>query len=396
MRKLHPPHHRLVFLGTAIALAGIAITITLAVAAPKQSEKDPASAVAGQASLTVTVTQLQPATFPVQVSANGSIVAWQEAIVGTQTNGLRLLEVKVNVGDTVRRGEPLAIFAADTVEAELAQSRAAVAEAQAALAEASANAKRAQLLQESGTLSAQQIEQAQTAERTMQARLSAASAAEKTQQLRLSHTRIVAPDNGVISARVATVGSVVPAGQELFRLIRGGRLEWRAEVAGADMSKLRTGQKVHITVAGGEVMAGRLRMLAPVVDTQTRNGLAYVDIAPSDTGRAGMFARGEFEIGSNQVMTLPQSAVQVRDGFSYVMRIGPDSRVIQTKVSEGYRLGERVEITSGLQAADQVVVAGADFLGDGDLVRVTDSQVGEQPGRPARMAVTAGVPVAGR
>ena len=396
MRKLHPPRHRLVFLGTAIALAGIAITITLAVAAPKQSEKDPASAVAGQASLTVTVTQLQPATFPVQVSANGSIVAWQEAIVGNQTNGLRLLEVKVDVGDTVRRGQPLAIFAADTVEAELAQSRAAVAEAQAALAEASANAKRAQLLQESGTLSAQQIEQAQTADRTMQARLSAARAAEKTQQLRLAHTRIVAPDNGVISARVATVGSVVPAGQELFRLIRGGRLEWRAEVAGADMSKLRPGQKVHITVAGGEAMAGRLRTLAPVVDTQTRNGIAYVDIAPSDTGRAGMFARGEFEIGSNQVMTLPQSAVQVTDGFSYVMRIGPDSRVIQTKVSEGYRLGDRVEITSGLQAADRVVVAGADFLGDGDLVRVTDSQVGAQPGRPARMAVSAGVPVAGR
>ena len=107
-------------------------------------------------------------------------------------------------------------------------------------------------------------------------------------------------------------------------------------------------------------------------DIQTRNGLAYVDLPASDTARAGMFARGEFEIGTSEVMTLPQSAVQLREGFSYVMRVGPDSRVVQTKVTPGRRLGSRVEIVGGLDAQDRVVVTGAAFLGDGDLVRVSE------------------------
>lgn len=352
---------------TAVGVA--AITFVLAWEVPDASAQEAAA----QATLTVAVTRLQTATFPMRVSANGNIMAWQEASIGTEANGLRVIEVKVNVGDTVRRGQPLATFAAETVEAELAQSRAAVAEADVALAEAAANAERARALTESGALSAQQIQQYVNAERTAQARLDSARAAEKTQQLRLVQTRIAAPDGGVISARAATVGAVVPAGQELFRLIRGGRLEWRAEVAAADLVKLAPGQKVRITPTGGNAIEGRLRMLAPVIDIQTRNGLVYVDLPTSDTARAGMFARGEFEIGMSEVMTLPQSAVQQREGFSYVMRVGPDSRVVQTKVTPGRRSGGRIEIVGGLDAQDRVVVTGAAFLGDGDLVRVTDA-----------------------
>lgn len=332
--------------------------------------------VAEQASLTVAVASLQPATLPLRVSANGNIMAWQEAIIGTEANGLRLTEVKVNVGDTVRRGQPLATFAPDTVEAELAQSRAAVAEADVALTEAFANAERARLLKESGALSAQQIQQYLNAERTARARLDAARAVEKTQQLRLVQTRIVAPDDGVISSRTATVGAVVPAGQELFRLIRGGRLEWRAEVAGTELARLKPGQKVRLTPNGGEAIEGRLRILGPVIDIQTRNGLAYVDLpasSSSDSARAGMFARGEFEYGKREVMTLPQAAVQLREGFSYVMRVGPDSRVTQTKVTPGRRLGDRVEVVAGLDAQDRVVVTGSAFLGNGDLVRVSEA-----------------------
>lgn len=363
---------KLLLAAMGIAVAVAAITIVLAWEVPDANAQEAKAPVAGQASLTVTVASLQPATFPIRVSANGNIMAWQEASIGTEANGLRLTDVKVNVGDKVRRGQPLATFVADTVEAELAQSRAAVAEADVALAEAAANAERARLLQESGALSAQQIHQYLSAERTARARLDAARAVEKTQRLRVAQTRIAAPDDGVISARSATVGAVLPAGQELFRLIRGGRLEWRAEVAATDLARLKPGQKVRITPNGGNAIEGRLRMLAPVVDIQTRNGMVYVDLPPSDTARAGMFARGEFEIGASEVMTLPQSAVQLREGFSYVMRVGPDSRVIQTKVTPGRRSGDRVQITSGLDKDDRVVVSGAAFLGDGDLVLVAD------------------------
>ncbi|MEO8058921.1 MAG: efflux RND transporter periplasmic adaptor subunit [Burkholderiales bacterium] len=332
-----------------------------------------AASAAPKAALTVNVTQPVSAALPLRVSANGNIAAWQEASVGTEANGLRLAEVRVNVGDVVKRGQVLATFAPETMQADVAQTRAAVAEAEATLAEASANAQRARGLQTTGALSDAAINQYLTAERTAQARLAAQRSMAQMQQLRLKQTQVLAPDAGVISSRSATVGAVLPAGQELFRMIRQGRLEWRGEVAASDMASLKPGMPVVVTAAGGVGLKGTVRMVAPTVDPQTRNGIVFVDLPASGTARAGMFARGEFEIGSGSGLTLPQSAVLLRDGFSYVLRVGPDSKVTLTKVSVGRRVGDRIEITAGLDAAARVVAAGGGFLGDGDTVRVVDA-----------------------
>jgi RND family efflux transporter MFP subunit len=353
--------------GVLAALLAVSATSTVRAA----DEKKPAAA---KAALTVTVTQLQPASLPTLLAANGSIAPWQEAIVGTEANGLRLADVKVNVGDVVKRGQVLATFASDTISADLAQTRAAVAEAEANAAEAAANAQRARDLQPTGALSAQQTNQYLTAERTAQARLEAQRAAAKVQQLRLQQAQVLAPDNGVISSRSATVGAVLPAGQELFRLIRGGRLEWRAEVPSSEIGPLKPGMAVRVLPASGEPVTGKLRIVAPTVDAQTRNGLVYVDLpAGNGAAKAGMFARGEFEIGSQQGMTLPQSAVLLREGFSYVLRVGADNKVTQVKVKVGQRVGERIQILGGVQPADRVVATGGGFLGDGDTVHVVDA-----------------------
>ena len=337
---------------------------------------DKAASAAPKPALTVNVTQPQTAALPVRVTANGSIAAWQEASVGTEANGLRLADVRVNVGDVVKRGQVLATFAPDTLNADVAQVRAAVAEAEATLAEASANAQRARGLQATGALSEAAINQYQTAERTAKARLDAQRAMAQMQQLRLRQTRVLAPDNGVISARSATVGAVLPAGQELFRMIRQSRLEWRGEVAASDMALLKPGMTALVTAGSGPAIKGTVRMVAPTVDPQTRNGIVYVDLPPAGTApainaaRAGMFARGEFEVGNGSGLTLPQSAVLLRDGFSYVLRVGPDSKLTQIKVGVGRRVGDRIEITGGIDAATRVVAAGGGFLGDGDTVRV--------------------------
>ena len=174
--------------------------------------------------------------MPLKIAANGNIAAWQEASVGTEANGLRLAEVKVNVGDVVKRGRALPAHARHHRRRARADARPAVAEAEATLAEASANAQRARELQATGALSAQQINQYLTAERTAQARLEVAPAPPRSAAAAPAQTQVLAPDNGVISARSATVGAVLPAGQELFRLIRGGRLEWRAEVSATDLA----------------------------------------------------------------------------------------------------------------------------------------------------------------
>ncbi len=371
----------------ALALAG---AVLVAIGVRADDDKKPAAApAAAKPALSVTTTQPQLATLPMKIAANGNVMAWQEASIGTESNGLRLAEVRVNVGDVVKRGQVLAVFAPDMVQTDVTQMRASIAEAEAALAEASANAQRARELQPTGALSAQQISQYLTAERTAQARLEWQRSAAKTQQLRLSHTQVLAPDHGVISARSATVGAVLPAGQELFRLIRQGRLEWRAEVAAGDLARIKPGMNVSVVAAGGAPIAGSVRMIAPTVDPQTRNGIVYVDLPASRDAKAGMFARGEFEIGSGQGLTLPQSAVLLRDGFSYVLRVGADSKVSETKVQVGRRVGDRIEVTGGLDAGARVVAAGGSFLTDGDTVRVVDAVQGNALKSPTASAAPA-------
>jgi HlyD family secretion protein len=369
---------------SAVCLVAALIALSVHAADDKKAASAPA-----KPALTVNVTQPQSAALPLRINANGNIAAWQEASVGTEANGLRLASVMVNVGDIVKRGQVLATFAPDTMQADVAQIRASVAEAEATLAEAQANAQRARGLQATGALSEATINQYLTAERTAKARLDAQRAGAQMQQLRLRQTQVLAPDNGVISSRSATVGAVLPAGQELFRMIRQGRLEWRAEVAADDMASLKPGMSAVITSGNAPSIKGTVRMVAPTVDPQTRNGLVYVDLPTTAAGtagaaRAGMFARGEFEIGSGSGLTLPQSAVLLRDGFSYVLRVGADSKVTQTKVNVGRRVGDRIEITSGLDASSRVVAAGGGFLGDGDSVRVVDAAA---PAAPAAAQV---------
>ncbi len=373
-----------------IAALAACTVLVLSLGGMVQAADDKAAASApAKAALTVNVTQPLSAALPVRVSANGNIAAWQEASVGTEANGLRLAEVRVNVGDAVKRGQVLATFAPDTLNADVAQTRAAVAEAEATLAEASANAQRARGLQATGALSESVINQYLTAERTAQARLDAQRSMAQMQRLRLKQTQVLAPDSGVISSRSATVGAVLPAGQELFRMIRQGRLEWRGEVAASDMAALKPGMPVVVTAANGPGLKGTVRMVAPTVDPQTRNGIVFVDLPAglmaAGSARAGMFARGEFEIGSGSGLTLPQTAVLLRDGFSYVLRVGTDSKVTQIKVSVGRRVGDRIEITGGLDAAARVVAAGGGFLGDGDTVRVVDAA-------PAKAVASASAP----
>jgi RND family efflux transporter MFP subunit len=375
-------------LNPAVLAGAICLAVaTLALHAGSSRAADEKKSV--KPALTVTTTLPQRVSLPVKLAANGNIAAWQEASVGTESGGLRLTEVRVNVGDRVAKGQVLATFASDTLGAEAAQARASLGEAEANAANAVADAERARSLQATGALSASQINQYLTAEKTARARVEAARALFNAQQVRLGQTQVRAPDSGIISARLATVGAVVGNGAELFRLIRQGRLEWRAEVTATELGRITTGTTAIVTAASGARLAGRVRVIGPTVDPQTRSALVYVDLTPlpgpaSGSARAGMFARGEFDLGAVPALTVPQPAIVVRDGFSYVYRVNPDNRVSQLKVQTGRFEGGRVEIVSGLPADARIVASGAGFLNDGDLVRLADA-----PARPGAAAASA-------
>ncbi|MGJ7498986.1 efflux RND transporter periplasmic adaptor subunit [Variovorax sp. ZT5P49] len=344
--------------------------------------------------LTVTVAKPEATELMLTLAANGNVAAWQEAVVGSESNGLKLAEVRVNVGDLVKKGQVLAVFSPETVQADIAQSRASLAEARATAADAAGNAARARTLQATGALSQQQINQYQTTEQTAKARVEAAEAVLAAQQVRGRNTQVLAPDDGVISARTATVGSVVSAGTELFRLIRQGRLEWRAEVTSAELSRVAVGTTAFVVSASGAQVRGKVRSIAPTVDPQTRAALVYVDLpnVQQNTGiKAGMFARGDFELGRSTAPTVPQAAIVPRDGFNNVFLLKPDNKVAQLKVQIGRRLNDRIEITSAVPDGAQVIVQGAGFLNDGDLVRVVDAPVPvpSSAAQPARSAASA-------
>jgi len=375
--------------------AGSAALLLLVLAGCGKDADDKDKNAPATPALTVTTARPSSAELPLRLGANGNVAAWQEAVIGSESNGLRLTEVRVNVGDVVKKGEVLAVFSADTVNADVAQARAALQEAQANAEEAAANARRGEALRSSGAMSEQQVAQYLTAANTASARVAAARATLTQQQLRLKYTTVVAPDSGVISARSATVGAVVGAGTELFRLIRQGRLEWRAEVTAADIGRIKPGTRATVKAANGSEVAGKVRMIAPTVDAQTRTALVYVDLPPAMNGnaplKAGMFAGGEFEMGASTALTVPQQAIAVRDGFNYVFRLNADSRVSQQKIATGRRLGERIEVLGGLAPDAQIVVSGAGFLNDGDLVRNVPAQApaNAQTNMPANAPATA-------
>lgn len=371
MKTLHTSYQPVALALLAIFTAGVVGMTLFSPASHAAGDSKPASA---KPALTVTTAKPVAASLPIRLAANGNIAAWQEASVSSQSNGLRLAEVRVNVGDVVKAGDVLAVFAAETVEADLAQAKAALLEAEANAAEAVANAARARSLQNSGALSAQQISQYTTAEQSANARIASAKAALASQQLRIKYTKVVAPDSGVITARSATVGAVSGTGTELFRMILQSRLEWRAEVVAADLRQLKPGGSATVKAANGSEASGKIRMIAPTVDTQTRSALVYVDLPASATSgkdapfKAGMFASGQFDLGHSAAITVPQQAIVVRDGFSFVFRLNADNHVSQIRVQPGRRLGDRIEVLNGLNADTQVVVRGAGFLNDGDLV----------------------------
>jgi RND family efflux transporter MFP subunit len=327
------------------------------------------------AALTVTTILPRPDDWPLAIPASGSLSAWQEGVIAAEIGGLRVIALAVDVGSQVRRGELLAQLSQESVRADLELEQARVEQARAALSEAQAHGERARNLAGRATLSDQQSKQYLVAEETARANLVAAEAQLKGQRIRLDQTQIRAVDDGVISSRTLTLGSVVQAGSELFRLIRQNRIEWRAEVLAEQLAQILPGQTARIRLAGGGTLEGVVRLPAPAFDPTTRLALVYVDLHDPGAARAGDFARGEIIVGHAPALTVPESAVVRRDGNSYVFEVGEDQRVLQRKIGTGRRAANRIEIVAGLPVPAPLVESGGAFLNDGDQVRVVPAHL---------------------
>ncbi len=307
---MNATHKRLAFKFAAPGLALLGLGGWLLAAHSHAGAPAPVASAPGRPALAVRTTMLRADKWSRMLEANGSIVPWQEAVIGAQVQGLRISEVKVSIGDHVQQGEVLA-----------------------------------------------------TLDNVVRAEGDAPHAVQG---------RIIAPDSGVISAANATVGSMSQPGAELFRLIRKGRLEWHADLTADELMLLKRGMSAEIMVGEGRVIRGTVRAISPSVDPKTRYGYALVSLPDVEGVVAGAFARGVFDVsgGKKLLQSLPQSAVLQRGSETYVLVVGADSRVHERPVRIGQRHGDRVQIREGVQPDEQVVDSGGAFLTEGDTVQV--------------------------
>ena len=344
-------------------LAGAAVLLLIGLGAAYYLRPGPPPAPAAGPAPSLTVTAVAPhrVMWGDMLQTSGAIAPWQEAIVGTQIGGYQLISVRVNVGDQVKKGQLMAQFDPDLLRADEAQL-------QANYDQAALNEKRALALQKENAISEQNVLLAVTTAKVAKAQLAA-------KQLQLRYTNVVALDDGVISSRTATVGAVLPVGQEMFRLIRQNRLEWRGELTASQMMHISVGQRIALALPDGTEAVAVVREVAPSLDSASRLGLVYADITPGSRARAGMYADGHVTLGQTTALVIPAQSVVLRDGRNYALKLADSSatpRLARQEVTIGRRQGSDIEIVKGLSESDRVVAAGAGFLNDNDVVRLAN------------------------
>jgi HlyD family secretion protein len=324
-----------------------------------------------EAVLTVTAAELRPVEVARSITINGSLFAWQEVIIAPEVGGYRVAEVRVDVGDHVKRGQTLVELSTALLDAEVATKQATLAQRDAQLVNDAAALERGESLKGMNLISQADYDKLKSAALASRAGVESARADLQSSALRLKFTNVTAPDDGVITARTVTVGQIAQAGGEMLRILRNGRIEWRGEVPEARLGELKAGLRVTLTSADGAVFNGVIRVVAPTIQAGNRTGLIYVDLPPNDRLRPGMFARGEIEIARASAFTVPLQSVVSADGYSYVFVLKPDNTVERRRIETGGVRDSEIEVTSGIEGGDMIVGKGAGFLKDGDFVNVS-------------------------
>ncbi|WP_305080023.1 efflux RND transporter periplasmic adaptor subunit [Psychrobacter sp. JCM 18903] len=272
------------------------------------------------------------------------------ANVSAKVNGVAIERILVEEGDRVKAGQVLAIFDTDAMEQQVLQAEADVAEAEATLANASADAARVLPLIDIDAISKQEADRYRTAKLQAQAALQASKARLSTQRLSVDNATVVAPVSGVISEKMAEVG-MVAGGEPLFTIIKGGILEWRADIDPKLVGEVSVGTPVRVSLPDGDTVMGKVSRIAPTADNN-RQITIYASLAANAKVRAGMYQTGEFLLGSASTQTVPNSAIVSNDGYDYVMLVTNVTtqdgqtmgRIKQQRVTLGERLGENVAV----------------------------------------------------
>lgn len=387
-----------------VALGGLAVAyesgLVDSVLATRQAEKTQ-TALAGPPVPAVSVVQVAEADFVETVLVTGSFAAREEILVAPEVDGLRVLELRAEEGDHVKKGDILAVLVTEQIEAQVAandaalsaatasieRARSQIVETEARVTEADAQLERARPLVKQKYLSESIFDQREAAARTAKALLSSAKSglaqaeAEKGQveaqrrelMWRRGNAEVRAPADGIISRRAGRIGGIATAsaltgGDTMFRIIQNGEIELDAEVAETQLWKVKPGQPARVTAAGGVEASGKVRLVAPEVDKETRLGHVRIFLGQNPALKLGAFGRGTIETARSRTVAVPLSAV-LYTGKGASVQVVVDGKVETRRVKTGLETAGQIAIDSGIAEGELVVAKAGTFLRDGDAVR---------------------------
>src|ERR1700730_14108705 len=232
---------------------------------------------------TVSVTEVGVSTVPTTVSIIGTIAAHYDMPIGVEGDAGRVAAIYVEAGDHVKRGQVLARLNVSVLEPQVANLEAVLEQARAEAELADAEYRRAQAVGASGALSAEETQRRKSAALTAAAKVKVAAAQLAEAQARLARAAVRAPADGIILTRNVEVGqTATPGGEALFRLSERGEVELRGQVSEQDLPLLKVGQSVNVRLTGTtRIYEGHVRLLAAVIDPQTRLGMARGGLTPA-------------------------------------------------------------------------------------------------------------------
>ena len=334
------------------------------------SEKPADAGKGAKQSPTVTVVVPGRQTVDRIVSATGNLAARREMPVGVAGEGGMVAAVLVEPGQWVGAGQVLATIdrRVQAQQANSLSSQIAVSQADARLAQSELD--RAQQLVARGFISKADIDRKTAARDSARARVRVAQA--QYQQSLASNSRldIRAPAAGLVLERRVEPGQVVSAGSGvLFRLAKGGEIELLARLSESDLARMSVGQQATVTPVGSaQGFKGQIWQVAPVIDPQTRQGVARIAVPYDKALRPGGFASASIISGSADAPLLPESAVQSDDKGSFVLIVGKGNKVERRNVQVGDVNDRGVTILNGLNGQEAVVMSAGAFLNPGETI----------------------------
>ena len=313
--------------------------------------------------------------IPVEVTetldATGIIHAKDTAEVSGKLTGTTIEKVLVDVGDTVKAGQVLAVLDSQALKDTLVQAEADLALSHANLKKAEADLARVEPLLKIDAISRQEVDNYRTILVQTKATITSNEARLNNAKTNLKNTLIVAPVSGIISSKTAEVGLLVN-GSSLFSIIKNGQLEWRAVIDPKDASKLSGGQSAVLALNNDESITGKLSHLSPIADN-SRQLIAHVLLPNNKKIKAGMYQAGQFILSFEQKLALPVSAVMTTDGYDYVWVLHPNASqntytVKRAKITTHNRIGDKIVAEIDKNAI--VVAKSTSFLSENDIVGI--------------------------